>query len=340
MEITREAWGTTAAGDVERYTLGDGRGLVVRVLTYGAIVQSVTVPDGTGVVLGFPAIDGYVAHPGPYFGAVVGRYANRIAGARFTLDGRACQLPANNGPNSLHGGDTGFDKAVWAATPTTDGLRLRHVSPDGDQGYPGTLTATVTYTVADGAVRIDYHATTDAPTVCNLTNHSYVNLAGGGSIYDHLLRIDAAAFTPVDATLIPTGAVQPVEGTAMDFRAPTAVGARIRAAEPQLLHGQGYDHNWVLDGTGLRPVAWLTDPASGRTLTVHTTEPGLQFYSGNFLDGSFAGTGGQAYRQGDGLALETQHFPDSPNQPAFPSTVLRPGEEYRSTTVWEFGVTP
>jgi aldose 1-epimerase len=346
MDVTRESWGSVAEGPVDRYTLDDGRGLRVRVLTYGAIVQSVEVPGRDGrpadVALGFGSVDGYVAHPGPYFGAVVGRYANRIAGGRFTLDGTTYELPINNGPNSLHGGAVGFDKRIWSAAERPDGVVLTLVSPDGDQGYPGTLTATVTYTVDGGALRIDYQATTDAPTVVNLTNHCYFNLAGEGSgdILGHLLRIDAARHTPVDGTLIPDGGPQPVDGTPMDFRAPTAIGARIRAATPQLLRAQGYDHNWVLDGTGLRPVAQVTDPASGRTLTVHTTEPGLQFYSGNFLDGAFAGTGGRAYRQGDGLALETQHFPDSPNRPDFPSTVLRPGEEYTSTTVWEFGVAP
>jgi len=337
MTITREDLGTTAAGAVERYTLDDGRGLTVRVLTYGAIVQSLTVPDGTDVVLGFDTADEYAANPGPYFGAVIGRYANRIARGRFSLDGADHEVPVNDGPNSLHGGETGFDKAVWTAAVDGDTLELRHVSPDGDQGFPGELTATVRYTVAGGAVRIDYHAVTTAPTVCNLTNHTYFNLAGGGSVMEHPLRLAASAFTPVDETSIPTGELAPVAGTPFDFREPTPIGARIRAGSTQLLRGQGYDHNWVLDGTGLRPVAWLTDPAGGRSLTVHTTEPGVQFYSGNFLDGTFAGKGGLVYRQGDGLALETQHFPDSPNHPQFPSTVLRPGEEYRSTTIWEFG---
>jgi aldose 1-epimerase len=344
-EITRESWGTAPRGEVERYTLTNAGGMRVRVLTYGGILQSIEVPDRDGnvadVALGFGSIDGYLAHPDPYFGALIGRYGNRIARGRFTLDGHPYELPVNNGPNSLHGGAEGFDRSIWAAAPPVDGaegLVLTHISPDGDQGYPGTLTVTVKYTLTDdNALRIDYSATTDAPTVVNLTNHSYYNLAGEGSgdIYGHLLQIDADGFTPVDADLIPTGQIAPVDGTPMDFRSAVAIGERIRSNDDQLLYAGGYDHNWVLrDGGGVR----VAEPRTGRTLTVHTTEPGVQFYSGNFLDGTFAGTGGRAYRQGDGLALETQHFPDSPNQPEFPSTVLRPGETYRSGTVLQFGV--
>jgi aldose 1-epimerase len=348
--ISREGWGTTAEGPVDRYLLSNGRGMRVALLTYGGIVQSLEVPDRHGVpanvVLGFDRLQGYLDNPGPYFGALIGRYGNRIAGGRFTLDQATHRLPVNNGPNSLHGGTAGFDKRLWSATPLeqdgTVGLDLRYVSPDGDQGYPGTLTVDVRYTLTpDHELRIDYRATTDAPTLVNLTNHSYFNLAGEGSgdVYDHELRIDASHFTPVDAGLIPTGRITPVAGTPFDFRRSTPVGSRLRTGDTQLRHAGGYDHNWVLDrqGDGLAPAARLTEPTSGRTLSVHTTEPGLQFYSGNFLDGTIAGTSGRLYRQGDGLALETQHFPDSPNQPDFPSTVLRPGQTYRSATALRFG---
>lgn len=347
--ISAEAWGTAPDGTaVERYTLVNGEA-TVRILTYGGIVQSFEVPDRHGergnVVLGFDSLDGYVAgnNPGPYFGALIGRYGNRIAAGRFTLDGTEHQLPLNNGVNSLHGGTDSFDKRVWTATPVPGhhavGLRLRLVSPDGDQGYPGTLSVEVTYTLDRfRQLQIDYRATTDAATVVNLTNHTYWNLAGesSGSIYDHELQIHADAYTPVDATLIPTGEIAPVAGTPMDFTGPTAVGERLRVPFQQILFGQGYDHNWVLDreGTGLVEAAVLHEEGCGRTLTISTTEPGLQFYSGNFLDGTLVGTGGTVYRQGDGLALETQHFPDSPNQPGFPSTTLRPGQTYTSTTVF------
>ncbi|MEU4429009.1 aldose epimerase family protein [Actinoplanes sp. NPDC024001] len=346
MSVTREAWGSAPAGAVDRYTLDNGRDLRVRILTYGGIVQSVEVPDRDGttanVALGFDTIQGYVDNPGPYFGAIIGRYGNRIAKGQFTVDGTAYQVPVNDGPNSLHGGTPGFDQRIWDAEVRDGALVLTHVSPDGDQGYPGALTVAVTYALTeDNGLRIDYLATTDAPTVVNLTNHSYFNLAGEGSgdVYGHVLQINAAGFTPVDATLIPTGEVAPVAGTPLDFREPVAIGARIRDNHTQLRYGGGYDHNWVLDDPdgGLRAVAHVSEPGSGRTLTVRTTEPGMQFYSGNFLTGTFAGTSGRAYRQGDGFALETQHHPDSPNQPAFPSTELRPGEKYKSTTVYEFG---
>ena len=348
--IRREEWGTTAEGPVDRYLLSNGRGMRAAILTHGGIVQSLEVPDRHGVpanvVLGFDRLQGYLDNPGPFFGALIGRYGNRIAGGRFVLDDVAHRLPVNNGPNSLHGGTAGFDKRLWSATPLeqdgTVGLDLHYVSPDGDQGYPGALTVAVRYTLTpDHELRIDYRATTDAPTVVNLTNHSYFNLAGEGSgdVYRHELRIDASHFTPVGAGLIPTGEIAPVSGTPLDFRQPTPVGSRLRTDDTQLRYAGGYDHNWVLDrqGDGLAPAAQLTEPTSGRTLSVHTTEPGLQFYSGNFLDGTIAGTSGRLYRQGDGLALETQHFPDSPNQPGFPSTVLRPGQTYRSATVLRFG---
>ncbi|HEY0000625.1 MAG TPA: aldose epimerase family protein [Actinoplanes sp.] len=349
--ITREPWGSTDDDQVDRYTLANGRGMRAAVVTYGGILQSLEVPDRHGtaanVVLGFEGLEGYLAHPGPYFGALIGRFGNRIAKGRFTLDGTTYQLPTNDGPNCLHGGATGFDRRVWGAAPVREdgdvGLELQLVSPDGDQGFPGTLQVTVRYLLtADNALRIDYEAVTDAPTVVNLTNHSYLNLSGegGGDVYGHRLRLAASRFTPVDAELIPTGELAPVAGTPLDFRQPVAIGDHIRDDHPQLRHAGGYDHNWVLDrpGPGLAPAAHVTEPVSGRTLEVLTTEPGVQFYSGNFLDGTFAGTSGRLYRQGDGLALETQHFPDSPNHADFPSAVLRPGSAYRSTTVFRFGV--
>jgi aldose 1-epimerase len=358
---TVEPFGTTPDGTaVERWTLSNGD-LRIRVLTYGGIIQTLEVPDEHGhvdnVVLGFKDLAGYVEHQEgkPYFGALIGRYGNRIAGGQFTLDGTTYHLPLNNnGVNTLHGGFQGFDTKVWTATDVSHGdvaaLQLDLVSPDGDQGFPGTLTTRVTYTVDDDSrLQVHYQATTDAPTVVNLTQHTYWNLDGDGSgtIYDHQLQINASGYTPVDKNLIPTGEIAPVAGTPFDFRKPTAIGAHIREDDQQLLYGQGYDHNWALDRTDngaregsdsadpLEKAAVLHAPDSGRTLTISTTEPGLQFYSGNFLDGTLVGTSDRIYRQGDGLALETQHFPNSPNQPNFPSTVLRPGQEYDSTTVFD-----
>ena len=332
--------------EVQRWTLSRG-GTRLAVLSYGGIVQSLEVPDRHGrrvnVSLGFDALDPYLTAT-TYFGALIGRYGNRIAGGRFTLDGHDYQLPVNDGPNSLHGGDAGFDKRVWEVTPSGPaGLTLHRVSPDGEEGYPGTLDVRVDYTLtAEGDLRLDYTATTDAPTVVNLTNHTYFNLAGegSGSVLGHRLEIAASRYTPVDETLIPTGELATVSGTPFDFRHAKPVGQDIRRNHPQLRRGQGFDHNFVLDkGITSRPrhAATLHDPDSGRVLEVRTTEPGVQFYSGNFLDGSLNGTSGSAYRQSDGLCLETQHFPDSPNQPHFPSTVLRPGQTYRSTTVYAFG---
>jgi aldose 1-epimerase len=309
---------------VHRWTL-ERAGVRVRILSYGGIVQSAEVPDRDGragnVVLGFPDVDGYVEHPGPYLGALIGRYANRIAGGRFELDGRTYALAPNNAPNSLHGGEHGFDKRVWDMEPAgAHGVRLSRVAPHGEEGFPGRLEVAVTYTLEEsGALRIAYEAVTDAPTVVNLTNHSYFNLGGSGNASGHELRIAASRFTPVDADLIPTGALEEVAGSRFDFR-------EARKA------GSGYDHNFVLDkGMTDVPVevAELYDPASGRVLTVATTEPGLQLYTADHLDEPFA--------PGDGIALETQHFPDSPNRPELPSTVLRPGEVYRSETVYGFG---
>jgi aldose 1-epimerase len=345
-DITKDQFGTLSDGTkVWRYTLTSGV-LRVRIITYGGIIQQLDAPDRHGhradVVLGFPTLDDYVTknNPGPYFGALIGRYANRIAKGTFTLDGKTYHLPINNDPNSLHGGTKGFDTKVWTATPgrTSSGvsLRLDLTSPDGDMGYPGTLKATVTYTLSGNSLHVDYRATTDKPTIVNLTNHSYWNLAGEGtgSIYGDKLQINASRFTPVDSTLIPTGELAPVAGTPMDFRHPTEIGARIRDNFQQLAFGQGYDHNWVLDGSGTRLAARLSESTSGRVLSVYTDQPGLQFYSGNFLDGTLYGTSGHSYRQGDGLALETQHFPDSPNHPNFPSTVLRPGQTYQTATTF------
>ncbi|MDN3357622.1 aldose epimerase family protein [Actinomadura sp. DC4] len=347
-DITKDLFGTLSDGtQVWRYTLTSGV-LRVRIITYGGIVQRLDAPDKHGhqanVVLGFPDLAGYVEknNPGPYFGALIGRYANRIAKGTFTLDGKTYHLPINNDPNSLHGGTKGFDTKVWNATPgrTSDevSLRLDYTSPDGEMGYPGTLKATTTYTLRGSALRVDYQATTDKATVVNLTNHSYWNLGGEGTggIYGNRLQLNASHYTPVDSTLIPTGQIAPVAGTPMDFRRPTAVGARIRDDFQQLAYGQGYDHNWVLDGSGFRLAARVSDPDSGRVLSISTDQPGIQFYSGNFLDGTLYGTSGHQYRQGDGLALETQHFPDSPNHPAFPSTVLRPGQTYRTATSFAF----
>jgi aldose 1-epimerase len=355
--ITKQPFGTTDGQSVDLYTLTNADGVEVKIMTYGGIIQSLKTPDSssnsTNIVLGFSTLDQYVAKNspfpagGPYFGAIIGRYANRIAKGTFTLDGVTYHLPINNPPNSLHGGIDGFDNKIWQATPiepTADsvGLKLHYVSPAGEEGYPGTLTVDVTYTLTNSnELRIDYHATTDAPTIVNLTNHSYWNLAGEGTgpVYDEILTLNASQFTPVDSTLIPTGAIDPVANTPMDFTSPMPIGARIRDNFPQLVIGHGYDHNYVLnrsDSTSLVQAAHVHDPQSGRNLDVLTTEPGIQFYSGNFLDGSLVGTSGHAYRQSDGFALETQHFPDSPNHPNFPSTVLRPGQEFKSTTVFKF----
>ena len=356
--ITKVPFGSVGGTPVDLYTLTNSSGMTVKIMTYGGIIQQVLVPDQThhmaNVTLGFATLNDYVTTGNsPYFGALIGRYGNRIALGTFTLDGVTYHLPINNPPNSLHGGTVGFDKKVWTVTQTLQdndsvGLVLHLVSPDGDQGYPGTLTVDVTYTLTDdNEIRIDYRATvTGKATVVNLTNHAYWNLAGEGTgaIYDHVLTLKASHFTPVDSTLIPTGEIAPVAGTPFDFTTPTAIGDRIRdASSQQIVFGRGYDHNFVLDSGGsTTPVlaAHVWEPTSRRTLDIYTTEPGIQFYSGNFLDGTLIGTSGKFYRQGDGFALETQHFPDSPNHANFPSTVLRPGQTYATTTIYQFGTGP
>lgn len=344
-------FGTTPDGEpVDIITLRSPSGIELDVSTYGGIVTRLLAPDRDGeladIVLGHEWLEAYLAGT-PYFGAIVGRYGNRIAGGRFTLEGAEYALATNNGPNHLHGGERGFDKVVWNAEPYSNdseaGVVLTYVSPDGDEGYPGELSVRVTYTLTTtGDLRIDYKATTDAPTVVNLTHHGYWNLAGhgAGDILGHELTVHADRFTPVDEGLIPIGGLRSVEATPFDFRKATAIGDRIEADDEQLTFGGGYDHNFVLNGWeddgALRSAAFLRDPVSGRMMEVLTTEPGLQFYSGNFLDGTDMGKGGVVYEHRNGLCLETQHFPDSPNQPGFPSTVLRPGETYRSTTVYRF----
>lgn len=350
--ITKRFYGTTADGQsVDEYTLVNGNGIEVKVITLGGIITSVRVPDRNGkldnIVLGFDSVGDYETKS-PYCGCITGRYANRIANAQFTLNGKTYQLAANNGVNSLHGGAKGFDKRVWQASVVEGsagkGLALTYTSPDGEEGYPGTLAVTVTYTVtADDGLRIDYHATTDQATAVNLTNHSYFNLAGNGAgtIYDHVVTIHAEHYTPVNENLIPTGELTPVAGTPFDFRAPKRVVRGLRSSHEQVVRGRGYDHNFVLKTTAdqaLIRAARVEESSTGRVLEVLTTEPGIQFYSGNFIEGTVVGSSGGMYRQGDGFCLETQHFPDSINQPAFPTTVLNPGEVYESTTIYMFKV--
>ncbi|MEV5610503.1 aldose epimerase family protein [Streptomyces sp. NPDC052225] len=345
----KEPFGKLADGTkIYRWSLENG-GTRLKVLSYGGIVQSLEIPDRHGryknVSLGYDNIEDYVAGT-TFFGATIGRYGNRIANGRFTLDGKTYQLSVNDGVNSLHGGAKGFNTRVWDVEGFTSGsdvgLKMHYTSVDGEMGYPGTLRTTVTYTLTrHGDWRIDYEATTDKATVVNLTNHTYYNLAGEGSggIYDHELTLDASRYTPTDSGLIPTGELAKVAGTPFDFRKAKPIGRDIRIAHPQLVTAKGFDHNWVLDkGITAKPVhfATLRDPSSGRTLKIATDQPAVQFYSGNFLDGTLTGPSGHTYRQGDGLCLETQHFPDSPNHPSFPSTVLRPGQTYRTTTVHSF----
>lgn len=347
-KVTSQPFGKLPDGTpVEIFTLNSGA-YEARIATYGGIVVSLKAPDRNGkavdVVLGFDSVDGYVDNfNGPadaFFGAIIGRYANRIAHGSFTLHGNKYSLPKNNGENTLHGGPQGFNNVIWKAKPVADGVELTYVSKDGEAGYPGNLTAVVRYTLVKGDLRIEYSATTDKDTVVNLTNHSYFNLAGQGDILSHQLILRASRFTPVDAGLIPTGELKPVESTPFDFRQPTAVGLRIGADDEQLRLGRGYDHNWVLDSGGgkLVEAAQLYDPGSGRVMKVLTDQPGIQFYSGNFLDGSIKGKGGKSYTLHSALCLETQHFPDSPNHPDFPTAELKPGEHYHTVTVYSFSV--
>lgn len=344
-KMTSTDFGTTPDGATARiYTLTNKNGLEARITNFGGIVVSLKTPDRNGsladIVLGFDSLAGYISSPSPYLGALIGRYGNRIGHARFTLNGVEYKLAANNGVNSLHGGTHGFNQKIWTPRELPDGaLKLTYLSKDGEEGYPGNLKAVVTYRLTDAnELKIDYSATTGKDTVLNLTNHSYFNLKGEGQgdILGHLVTLNANRFTPVDAGLIPTGELRSVSGTPFDFTKPTAIGARIEQNDEQLKLGKGYDHNWVLNHGGNASAARVVEPSSGRVLEVYTTEPGVQFYTGNFLDGTIKGKGGKAYQQRYGFCLETQHFPDSPNKPAFPSTVLKPSHRFHSTTVFKF----
>ena len=348
--LTKEPFGQTPDGQaIDIVTLRNLKSMEVRIMTYGGIIVSLRVPDRAGqvddVVLGHDDAAGYFNNS-PFLGALIGRYGNRIAKGKFTLDGHDYTLATNNAPNHLHGGTKGWNQAVWEAEPFQDvrgvGVVMSHTSPDGDEGYPGTVKASVTYTLTDNnELKVEYSATTDKPTIINLTQHSYFNLGGTKTpdILTHQLQINADRYTPVDETLIPTGELALVAGTPFDFRQATAIGARIEQADEQLTRGKGYDHNWVLNrsGDGMSPAASAFEPQSGRTLDISTTEPGIQFYSGNFLDGTLMGKGGRPLAHRSGFCLETQHYPDSPNHPTFPSTVVRPGTPYHTTTVFKFG---
>ena len=345
----KQSYGKTSDGQqVDEYTLTNAQGMEVKLITYGGILTSIRVPDRDGtldnVTLGFDNLADY-ENKSPYFGSIIGRYGNRIAEGKFTLKGKEYTLAVNDGPNALHGGLKGFDKVVWDAEDVTrdgvSGVVLSRTSPDGEEGYPGNLDVRVSYFLTDdNEIRMDYFARTDATTIVNLTNHAYFNLRGegNGSIYEHILMLDADSYTPVDATLIPTGELAPVENTPFDFRVPKQIGFGQRSKHEQIVIAQGYDHNFVLnrDDNSLKLVARMYDPHSGRIMEVLTTEIGIQFYSGNFLDATLMGSSGRLYRQSDGFALETQHFPDSPNKPDFPSTVLEPDAVYESTTIYKF----
>lgn len=347
MPITRDTFGVTTDGvAIDRYTLVNPNGLEADIITYGGTLISLRVPDRSGVladvVLGFDTLEPYLGEH-PYFGSLIGRYANRIAGGRFELNGHSYALACNDGPNHLHGGPHGFHRTVWSAREdaSADGssLELTYLSRDGEEGYPGNLSVTVVYTLTDqDELRIDYTATTDQATIINLTNHSYFNLAGHGNILGHELELAASHFLPIDPTSIPLGELRPVQGTPMDFTTPTVIGNQIDVDDEQIRYAQGYDHTWVFDkeSGSLEMVGRLSEPTTGRVMEVYTTEPGVQFYSGNLLDGSLTGKGGQIYTKHSGLCLEMQHFPDSPNHPQFPSTVLRPDETYCQTTIYRF----
>lgn len=347
----KQSYGKTSDGQqVDEYTLTNAHGMEVKLITYGGILTSIRVPDRNGtlenVTLGFDNLADY-ENKSPYFGSIIGRYGNRIAEGKFTLKGKEYTLAVNDGPNALHGGLKGFDKVVWDAEEVrrdgVSGVVLSRTSPDGEEGYPGNLDVRVSYFLTDdNEIRMDYFARTDATTIVNLTNHAYFNLRGegNGSIYEHILMLDADSYTPVDTTLIPTGELASVVDTPFDFRVPKQIGFGQRSKHEQIVIAQGYDHNFVLnradDDSSLKLVARMYDPHSGRIMEVLTTEIGIQFYSGNFLDATLIGSSGRLYRQSDGFALETQHFPDSPNKPHFPSTVLEPDEVYESTTVYKF----
>lgn len=347
-QIRKQPFGATAEKKtVDLYTLTNINGVEAGIMTYGGIVVSLKVPDRKGklqeVTLGYDSLDGYLKNNTPYFGALIGRYGNRIGKGKFSLGGREFLLATNSGESHLHGGNRGFDKAVWKATEVRGqrsvGLKLDYLSPDGEEGYPGTLSVTAVYMLTnDNELKIDYSATTTKETVVNLTNHAYFNLAGDGNILKHEVMINADRFTPISETFIPTGELRSVKGTPMDFIQPTAIGARINQKDEQLVRGNGYDHNWVLNrkDSSLSLAARVEEPASGRVLEVFTMEPGVQFYTGNFLDGTIKGKGGKVYQQRAGFCLETQHFPDSPNKPNFPSTILKPGQKYATTTVYKF----
>jgi aldose 1-epimerase len=341
--VTKAPFGKMTDGTlVDIYTLQDAT-VQARIMTYGGVLVSLKVPDRNGkkddVILDYGSLDKYVANS-PYFGAVIGRYANRIAHGQFKLDGRVYSLPKNDGDNTLHGGTRGFDKVVWDARPIKNGIELTYLSKDGDKGFPGNLTATVQYTLVGSILGIDYKATTDKDTVVNLTNHAYFNLAGEGQgdILGEELKINASRYTPIDATLIPTGELKSVEGTPFDFRELTPIGARIGDDNEQLRNAKGYDHNWVLDipAGKLGEAAEVYDPTTGRVMDVLTTEPGIQFYTGNFLDRSITGISGRVYGHRSALTLEAQHYPDSPNHSDFPTTELKPGQTYHEVTEFRF----
>ncbi|MBP9900992.1 MAG: galactose mutarotase [Verrucomicrobia subdivision 3 bacterium] len=350
MTISHAPFGQAPDGTpVQLYTLRNSRGSEAQICTYGGIVTSLKVADKHGkfgdVVLGYDTLDGYI-EKSPHFGCLVGRYGNRIAKGKFTLNGKEYTLAVNNPPNSLHGGVMGFDKVVWKAkvlvSSTGPALELNYTSKDGEEGFPGNLKVAATYTLTeDNALRLDFIATTDADTVCNLTHHSYFNFAGKGEVLGHVVTIHADRFTPVDANMIPTGELRPVKGTPLDFTKPTSIGARINSDDEQIKLGGGYDHNWVVNQATpgqLTHAATVTEPTSGRVMEVWTTEPGIQFYTGNFLDGSITGKGGWTYQARNGFCFEPQHFPDSPNQPSFPTTVLKPGQTYQNTIIYKFSV--
>ena len=350
-KIEKSKFGKTADGaEIYQYTLSNSNNMTVKIINYGGIVRSILVPDKYGnvgdVVLGFDSLSSYETKS-PYFGALIGRYGNRIAKGKFTLDGKEYQLPTNDGPNSLHGGFKGFDKRVWEAKEIMGadsvGLVLTYLSKDGEQGYPGNLKATVEYSLNNNnELRIDYHATTDKKTIVNLTHHSYFNLKDDGKsdIYSQLLKINADYYTPIDSTLIPTGEIAPVKNTPFDFTNFTPIGARIHDDNQQLKYAGGYDHNFVLRGNNgeMKMAAEVKDDSTGRTLEVWTDQPGLQFYSGNFLNGTLVGKYGIKYVHRSAFCLESQHYPDSPNEPKFPSTVLEPGQKYQTTTIYKFGI--